>query len=37
MKIGEPEEVAGLVSFIVSEQGRLLLGSIIDRDGGSIE
>lgn len=34
MKIGEPEEIAGLVSFILSPSGRLLHGSLIDADGG---
>jgi 3-oxoacyl-[acyl-carrier protein] reductase len=35
MKIGEPEDIAGLVSFILSPAGRLLHGSLIDMDGGS--
>jgi 3-oxoacyl-[acyl-carrier protein] reductase len=34
-RVGEPEDVAGLVSFILSPPGRLLHGSIIDMDGGA--
>ena len=33
-RFGEPEDVAGLVEFVVSPQGRWLQGSIIDLDGG---
>jgi NAD(P)-dependent dehydrogenase (short-subunit alcohol dehydrogenase family) len=33
-RIGEPEEIAGLVAFIVSPAGRLLHGALIDMDGG---
>ena len=33
-RIGEPEDLAGLVSYIVSPAGRLLHGAIIDLDGG---
>ncbi len=33
-RIGEPEDIAGLVAFIVSEQGRFFQGSLIDMDGG---
>ncbi len=35
MKIGEPEDVAGLISFILSPPGRYLHGSLIDMDGGA--
>jgi len=34
-KVGEPEDIAGLVAFILSDHGRLLHGSIIDADGGA--
>jgi len=34
-KIGEPEEVANLVAFIVSPQNRYLHGALIDLDGGT--
>ena len=33
-KVGEPEDIAGLVAFLLSPEGRLLHGSIIDADGG---
>ncbi len=33
-KVGEPEDIAALVSFILSPHGRLLHGSLIDADGG---
>ncbi len=33
-KVGEPEDIAALVSFILSPPGRLLHGSLIDMDGG---
>ena len=33
-RLGETEDVAGLVAFIVSPGGRLLQGSLIDMDGG---
>jgi NAD(P)-dependent dehydrogenase (short-subunit alcohol dehydrogenase family) len=33
-RFGEPEDVAALAAFIVSGQGRLLQGSLIDLDGG---
>lgn len=35
MKVGEPEDVAGLVAFILSKEGRYLHGSLIDMDGGA--
>lgn len=35
MKVGAPEDVAGLVSFILSREGRFLHGSLIDMDGGA--
>ena len=34
IRIGETENIAGLVAFIVSPGGRLLQGSLIDMDGG---
>jgi NAD(P)-dependent dehydrogenase (short-subunit alcohol dehydrogenase family) len=34
-RIGEPEDIAALVAFIVSEEGRFLQGSLIDMDGGA--
>src|SRR5262249_9215435 len=33
-RLGEPEDIANLVSFVVSPAGRLLQGSLIDMDGG---
>lgn len=33
-KVGSPEDIAALVSFILSPHGRLLHGSLIDADGG---
>lgn len=33
-RFGEPEDVAQLVEFVVSPQGRWLQGSLIDLDGG---
>lgn len=34
-RIGEPEDIADLVAFVVSPQGRLLQGALIDIDGGA--
>jgi 3-oxoacyl-[acyl-carrier protein] reductase len=34
-RIGEPEDIAALVAFIASPEGRLLHGSLIDMDAGS--
>lgn len=34
VRIGEPEDIANLAAFILSPQGRLLQGSLIDMDGG---
>jgi len=34
-RVGEPEDIAALVAFIVSPEGRLLQGALIDMDGGS--
>jgi NAD(P)-dependent dehydrogenase (short-subunit alcohol dehydrogenase family) len=34
-QIGEPEDIAALVAFILSPHGRYLHGSLIDADGGS--
>ncbi len=36
-RFGTPEDIAGLVSFIVSQRGRWLQGTAIDMDGGQIE
>ncbi len=33
-RLGEAEDIANLVSFIVSARGRLLQGALIDMDGG---
>ncbi|MDP9172001.1 MAG: SDR family oxidoreductase, partial [Acidobacteriota bacterium] len=33
-KVGSPEDIAALVSYILSPHGRLLHGSLIDADGG---
>ncbi len=33
-RIGEPEDIAAMVAFILSRPGRLLQGSLIDMDGG---
>lgn len=34
-RMGEPEDIAGLVAFIVSERGALFQGALIDMEGGS--
>ncbi len=34
-RVGEPEDVAGLVAFVVSPEGRFLQGALIDIDGGA--
>jgi 3-oxoacyl-[acyl-carrier protein] reductase len=36
-RFGKPEDVAGLVAFIVSPRGRWLQGSTIDIDGGQVD
>jgi 3-oxoacyl-[acyl-carrier protein] reductase len=36
-RFGEPQDVAGLVAFIVSPRGRWLHGSAIDIDGGQVD
>ena len=33
-RVGEPEDVAALVAFVASPEGRLLHGALIDIDGG---
>jgi NAD(P)-dependent dehydrogenase (short-subunit alcohol dehydrogenase family) len=33
-RLGEPEDIAHLVTFLVSSEGRFLHGSLIDADGG---
>jgi NAD(P)-dependent dehydrogenase (short-subunit alcohol dehydrogenase family) len=35
LRIGEPEDIAALVAFILSPHGRYIHGSLIDADGGS--
>lgn len=34
-QVGEPEDIAGLVAFLLSKHGRYIHGSLIDADGGS--
>lgn len=34
-RIGEPEDIAALVAFVASPEGRLLHGSLIDMDAGA--
>lgn len=34
-RIGEPEDIAALVAFVASAEGRLLHGSLIDMDAGA--
>ena len=34
-RVGEPEDIAGLVAFIASPAGRFLHGALIDMDGGA--
>ena len=36
-RFGQPEDIAGLVTFIVSSRGRWLQGAAIDMDGGQVE
>jgi NAD(P)-dependent dehydrogenase (short-subunit alcohol dehydrogenase family) len=35
IRIGEPEDIAALVAFIVSRDGSFMHGSLVDMDGGS--
>jgi 3-oxoacyl-[acyl-carrier protein] reductase len=35
LRIGEPEDIAALVAFLLSPHGRYIHGSLIDADGGS--
>ncbi len=35
VRIGEPEDIAALVAFIVSPEGSFMHGSLVDMDGGS--
>ena len=34
-KVGEPEDIAALVAFVVSRHGRFIQGAMLDADGGS--
>ena len=34
-RIGEPSDIAALVGFMVSPEGRYLHGALIDMDGGA--
>jgi len=34
-RIGEPEDIAHLVAFVVGPRGRFLHGALIDADGGA--
>ena len=34
-RVGEPDDIANLVAFIVGPEGRLLHGALIDMDGGA--
>ncbi len=34
-RVGEPEDIAGLVAFLVGPEGRFLHGALIDMDGGA--
>ncbi len=34
-QVGEPEDIAGLVAFLLSKHGRYMHGSLIDADGGA--
>jgi 3-oxoacyl-[acyl-carrier protein] reductase len=36
-RFGQPQDIAGLVAFIVSPRGRWLQGAAIDMDGGQVE
>jgi 3-oxoacyl-[acyl-carrier protein] reductase len=36
-RFGQPEDIAGLVAFIVSPRGRWLHGGAIDMDGGQVD
>lgn len=35
VRVGEPEDIAALVAFAVSPEGRFLQGALIDMDGGA--
>jgi 3-oxoacyl-[acyl-carrier protein] reductase len=35
VRVGEPEDIAALVAFVASAEGRLFHGSLIDMDAGA--
>ena len=37
MRFGTPEEIGGLIAFMVSQRGRWLHGATIDMDGGEVK
>jgi len=36
-RYGEPEEIAGLIAYLVSREARCLTGSSVRMDGGEIK
>jgi NAD(P)-dependent dehydrogenase (short-subunit alcohol dehydrogenase family) len=34
VRLGEPDDIANLAAFILSPEGRLLQGALVDLDGG---
>jgi 3-oxoacyl-[acyl-carrier protein] reductase len=36
-RFGQPDDIAGLVAFIVSPRGRWMHGAAVDMDGGQVE
>ncbi|MND01481.1 putative 2,4-dienoyl-CoA reductase [compost metagenome] len=37
LRMGEPEDIANLAAFVLSTEGSLLHGAIVDMDGGRIK
>jgi NAD(P)-dependent dehydrogenase (short-subunit alcohol dehydrogenase family) len=35
-RVGTPDDVAGLVAFLMSEQGECINGQVINIDGGTV-